>query len=114
MSIYKSRQNDIHIPYFNINNLITFEGLNAIKKTYTAQPIKYKAKQQKETIKEKNQQKTYANAKTCTYTYKIMNDHMQKNAHTNAKKCIEPCKKMHMYMQNNAYAHAKKCICTCK
>ena len=32
MSIYKSRQNDIHIPYFNINNLITFEDLNAIKK----------------------------------------------------------------------------------
>ena len=45
MSIYKSRQNDIHIPYFNINNLITFEDLNAIKKKDTAQPSKYKAKQ---------------------------------------------------------------------
>ena len=32
MSIYKSKQNDIHIPYFNINNLITFEDINAFKK----------------------------------------------------------------------------------
>ena len=38
--------------------------------------------------RKKSTKKTYLHAKTCTYTYKIMNDHMQKNAHTNAKKYI--------------------------
>ena len=57
MSIYKSRQNDIHIPYFNINNLITFEDLNAINKKTPPNQENTKPNNRKNTIQEKSQQK---------------------------------------------------------
>ena len=57
------------------------------KKTQPSQ-ANTKPNNRKTLYKKKVNKKAYAHAKTCTYTYKIMNDHMQKNAHTNAKKCI--------------------------